>query len=123
MAVSSKSIPPSTNRPAPPASASPWITPARKLKAGMFAQGEILTGVDAAAVIVPGGAVYRDDRSAKSAYVFVVQDGKGAAPRGAHRPRARLPAWKSSKASSPGDRLIAEQSIEIAEGVRVEPRS
>ncbi len=96
--------------------------PARKLKAGMFGQGEILTAVDAAAVIVPGGAVYRDDRSAKSAYVFVVQDGK-AARREVRIGRERDSRLEILDGLRPGDRLIAEQSIEIAEGVRVEPRS
>jgi multidrug efflux pump subunit AcrA (membrane-fusion protein) len=94
----------------------------RKLKAGMFAQGEILTGVAASAVVVPGSAVYRDDRSAKSAYVYVIQDGKAA------RRQVRIGRERDSKLEileglRPGDRLIAEQSIEIAEGVRVEPRS
>ncbi len=93
----------------------------RKLKAGMFAQGEILTGVAASAVVVPGGAVYRDDRSVKSAYVYVIQDGKAA------RRQVRIGRERDSKLEileglRPGDRLIAEQSIEVAEGVRVEPR-
>jgi RND family efflux transporter MFP subunit len=94
----------------------------RKLKAGMFAQGEILTGVDASAVVVSASAVYRDDRSAKSAYVFVVQDGK-AARRDVRIGRERDSKLEILEGLAPGDRLIAEQSIEIAEGVRVEPRS
>ncbi len=94
----------------------------RKLKAGMFAEGEILTGVDASAIIVPSSAVYRDDRSAKSAYVLVVQDGK-AARRDVRIGRERDSKLEIVDGLKSGDHLIAEQSIEIAEGVRVEPRS
>ena len=95
---------------------------ARKLKAGMFAQGEILTGVTASATIVPSSAVYRDDRSAKSAYVFVVQDGK-AARREVSIGRERDSRLEIVSGLQSGDRLVAEQSIEIAEGVRIQPRS
>ena len=49
-----------------------------RLKTGMFAQGEILTGVSAGAIVIPGAAVYRDDRSAKSSHVFVLENGKAA---------------------------------------------
>ena len=38
------------------------VTGGGKLKAGMFAQGEILTGTTAQAVVIPVTAVYRDDR-------------------------------------------------------------
>ena len=51
---------------------------AGKLKAGMFAEGEILTGVNAGAIVIPSAAVYRDDRSAKSSHVFVLENGKAA---------------------------------------------
>lgn len=94
----------------------------RRLKAGMFAQGEILTGVDAAAIVVPSNAVYRDDRSAKSAYVFVILEGK-AARRDVRIGRERDSRLEILEGLKPGDRLIAEQSIEIAEGVRIEPRT
>ena len=52
--------------------------PEGRLKAGMFAQGEILTGSNTAAIVIPSSAVYRDDRSAKSSYVFVLENGKAA---------------------------------------------
>ena len=94
----------------------------RKLKAGMFAQGEIQTGVDRSAIVVPSNAVYRDDRSAKSAYVFVVLEGK-AARRDVRIGRDRDSKLEIVEGLKPGDRLIAEQSIEIAEGVRIQPRS
>jgi len=93
-----------------------------KLKAGMFAQGEILTGVDASAIIIPSSAVYRDDRSAKSAYVFLLQDGK-AARRDVRLGRERDSKLEVVEGLKPGDRVVSEQSIEIAEGVPVQPRT
>jgi multidrug efflux pump subunit AcrA (membrane-fusion protein) len=88
----------------------------------MFAQGEILTGVDAAAIVVPSNAVYRDDRSAKSAYVFLLLNGK-AARRDVRIGRERGPRLEIVEGLKPGDRLIIERSIEIAEGVPVQPRT
>ncbi len=92
-----------------------------KLKAGMFAQGAILTGVKANAIIAPVAAVYRDDRSAKASYVFIVQDGKAVKRNvriGAERD-GRLEILEGLKA---GDVLVADQSIELADGVRVQPK-
>ncbi len=92
-----------------------------KLRAGMFAEGEILTGVNAAAIVIPSAAVYRDDRSARSSHVFVLENGK------AWRRQVRIGRERDSKLEileglKPGDQLVAEQSIEIAEGVRVQAR-
>lgn len=90
-----------------------------RLKAGMFAQGEILTGVNAAALVIPASAVYRDDRSAKASYVFVVANGKAArrAVRIGHEMDSRL---EIAEGLRPGDKVIAGQNIEVAEGVRIE---
>ena len=93
-----------------------------KLKSGMFAQGEILTGVEARAVIVPATAVYRDDRSAKTSYVYVAENGK-AARREVRIGRERETSLEIAAGLRPGDSLISEQSIELAEGVRVTPAS
>ena len=95
---------------------------ARKLKAGMFAEGEVLTAMEAAAIVLPTAAVYRDDRSAKSAHVFVVVDGK-AARRVVRIARERDSKLEIAEGLKPGDRLIVEQSIEIADGVPIQPRS
>jgi RND family efflux transporter MFP subunit len=95
--------------------------PGGKLRAGMFAEGEILTGVASNAVVIPSDAVYRDDRSAKNSYVFVVQNGK-AAKRAIRIGRERGTRLEIAEGLKPGDQLIAEQNIEIAEGVRVEAR-
>jgi multidrug efflux pump subunit AcrA (membrane-fusion protein) len=87
----------------------------------MFAQGEILTGVNANAIVIPAAAVYRDDRSAKASSVFVVEGGKACrrAVRIGHERDSRLEIVEGLRR---GEQLIAEQNIEIAEGVRIEPR-
>jgi RND family efflux transporter MFP subunit len=93
-----------------------------KLKAGMFAEGEILTGTSPHAVVIPAAAAYRDDRSAKSSYVFVVENGK-AVRRAVRIGRERDGKLEIVEGLKPGDSLISEQSIEIAEGVRVQARN
>jgi RND family efflux transporter MFP subunit len=95
---------------------------AGKLKAGMFAEGEILTGGSAQAIVIPSSAVYRDDRSAKSSYVFVIENGK-AARRTIRIGRERDSRLEILEGLKQGDALVTEQSIEIAEGVRIRPRS
>jgi RND family efflux transporter MFP subunit len=92
-----------------------------KLKAGMFAEGEIVTGVNANAVVIPASAVYRDDRSAKSSYVFVLEDGKACRRdvRIGHERDAKLEIVEGLR---PGEQLVAEQNIAIAEGVGVQAR-
>ena len=93
-----------------------------RLKHGMFAQGEIVTGSTARAIVIPTAAVYRDDHTAKSSYVFVVEEGK-AARRSVRIGRERDSRLEIVEGLKVGDSLIAEQSIEIADGVRVKPRS
>jgi RND family efflux transporter MFP subunit len=91
-----------------------------QLKAGTFAQGDILTGVSAQAIIVPASAVYRDDRSAREAYVFVVENGK-AVRRPVRIGRDKNGSLEIASGLKPGEVLVAQQSIELAEGVRVAP--
>jgi len=92
-----------------------------RLKAGMFAEGEVLTGVEAQAIIVPAAAVYRSDGSAKQSSVFVVEDGR-AVRRAVRIGRERNGNLEIVEGLRPGDLLVAGQSIEIAEGVRLEAR-
>jgi multidrug efflux pump subunit AcrA (membrane-fusion protein) len=92
-----------------------------RLKAGMFVQGEIVTGAPSQAIVIPAAAVYRDDRSAKESFVFVVENGQ------AVRRRVRIgQEWDQNlqivQGLKPGDLLVAELSIELAEGVHVKPR-
>ncbi len=91
-----------------------------RLKAGMFAQGEILTGVRQQAIVVPAVAVYRGTGAGAEAHVFVAADGK------AVRKPVRIGRETDGKLEiteglKPGDLLIAEQRIELAEGVKVAP--
>jgi RND family efflux transporter MFP subunit len=95
--------------------------PGGKLKAGMFAEGEIQTGVVPAAIVVPADAVYRDDATAKTSYVFVAENG-AARRRPVAVGRERAGRLQIAEGLRPGDLLIAEQNIQIAEGVRVAAR-
>ncbi len=92
-----------------------------RLKAGMFVQGELLTGVNDRAIVIPGSAVYRNDRSEKSSYVFVLENGK-AGRRSVQIGRERDSVLEITGGLKPGDRVIVEQNIEIAEGVQIEAR-
>lgn len=91
-----------------------------RLKTGMFAEGEILTGVQQQAIVIPAGAVYRNDGSAKESYVFVVESNK-AVRRGVRLGREQDSSLEITDGLKPGDLLVMEQRIELAEGVRVEP--
>jgi len=90
-----------------------------KLKAGMFAEGEIQTGVAQQAIMVPAGAVYRSAAAGQDSYVFVV-DGDKAARRPVQLGREADNRLEITSGLKPGDSLVAEQRIELAEGVRVE---
>ncbi|MCC6859875.1 MAG: efflux RND transporter periplasmic adaptor subunit [Bryobacterales bacterium] len=89
-----------------------------RLKAGMFAQGEILTGAAVQAILVPAAAVYREDRASRESYVYVVQNGK-AARRAVQIGRERDGELEIAGGLQPGDILVAQQSIQLAEGVPV----
>lgn len=89
-----------------------------KLKAGMFATGDILTGIESRAIVIPASAVYRNDGSAKESYVFVVENGK-AVRRPVRIGRERDSQIEITAGLREGDLLIAEQSIEVAQGVKV----
>lgn len=91
-----------------------------RLKAGMFATGEILTQVQSRAIVVPASAVYRQDAGAGEAYVLVVESGR-AVRRAVRVGRERDSELEIVSGLKEGDLLIAEQSVELAEGVRVEP--
>ena len=90
-----------------------------RLKTGLFAQGNVITGVNAQAVVIPTAAAYRDDRSVKDSYVFVVEQGK-AVRRAIRIGRDRDGRLEVVEGLRAGDLLVAQQSIELAPGVRVE---
>jgi RND family efflux transporter MFP subunit len=91
-----------------------------KLKAGMFAQGEILTGVTQQAIVVPAAAIYRSSGAGSDAYAFVAENGKAVRREiGVGRETdGKLEIVSGLKA---GDLLVAEQRIELADGVSVTP--
>lgn len=91
-----------------------------RLKTGMFAEGEILTGVRQRTIVVPLAAVYRSEGTSEGSYVFVVENGK-AVRRGVRIGRETDSKLEIVEGLKPGDLLVAEQKIELAEGVRVEP--
>jgi RND family efflux transporter MFP subunit len=92
----------------------------QRLKTGMFAEGEILTGVEQSAIVVPAVAVYRAEGTTSGAYVFVAENNK-AVRRNVKIGRETDSKLEITDGLKPGDLLVAEQRIELAEGVRVEP--
>jgi membrane fusion protein (multidrug efflux system) len=92
--------------------------PASRLKAGMFMQGEIVTDARRKGILVPADAVYRDDRSAKSAYLFVIADGR-AVRRSVTIGAEREALLEIVEGLTEGDVVAAQQSIELADGVPV----
>lgn len=95
--------------------------PGGKLKAGMFADGEVMTGATSSAILIPVAALYRDEKNPGEAAVFLVENGK-AAKRKVALARERDGHAEIAAGLKDGDRLIAEQSIELADGVRVRTR-
>jgi multidrug efflux pump subunit AcrA (membrane-fusion protein) len=86
----------------------------------MFAQGEILTGVQQQAVVVPAVAIYRSAGTGGDAYAFVVENGK-ASRRAVRIGRETDGRLEIADGLKPGDLLVAEQRIELADGVGVTP--
>ncbi len=92
-----------------------------RLKAGTFAQGEIVTGIQAQAIVIPAAAVYREDHTARETYVFVANGGK-AVRRKVRVGRETGGNLEIVEGLREGELLITEQSLELAEGVRVAER-
>ncbi len=94
--------------------------PSGKLKAGMFVKGRLITGTKPDAVIVPIDAVWR--RTAEAPYVFVVEQNQ--ARKREVRLGLEMPgAFEIVAGLKPGEVVVAEQNLELAEGVTVTPRS
>lgn len=92
-----------------------------RLRAGMFAQGEILTGVRQNTIVLPSAAVYRGAAAGQDSYVFIVEDGK-AVRRTVELGRETDGRLEIVSGLKPGELVIAEQRLELAGGVRVEPQ-
>lgn len=91
---------------------------AGRLRAGMFAQGEILTGVRQEAIVLPVSAVYRGAAPGQESYVYVVEGGK-AVRRTVQIGRETDSRLEIAAGLKAGDVVIAEQRLELAEGVAV----
>ncbi len=94
--------------------------PGGALKDGMFAQGEIRTGAERRAVLIPSSAVHREDTSARQSFVYVVENGK-AVRRMVRLGRERNGQWEITEGLREGELLIAEHSVEVSDGARVRP--
>ncbi len=94
--------------------------PGGALKDGMFAQGEIRTGAERRAVVIPSPAVHREDTSARQSFVYVVEEGK-AVRRAVRLGRERNGQLEITEGLREGELLIAEHSVEVSDGARVRP--
>lgn len=91
-----------------------------KLKSGMFVKGKIITGTNPSAIVVPSAAVWR--RVGQEPFVYVVEQSI-ARRRTVSTGQEELQDIEITRGLNPGDQVVAEQNLELAEGVRVTPRS
>jgi RND family efflux transporter MFP subunit len=91
------------------------------LKAGMFVEGEILTGVTKSAIVVPAAALHRDESRAAEGMVYLIDNGR-AIRRKVMVGREYDGSVEIAAGLKTGEMLITEQSLEVAEGVRVQAR-
>jgi RND family efflux transporter MFP subunit len=93
--------------------------PGGKLKAGMFVKGRIIIGVKPAAVVVPLDAVWR--RVGQASFVYVVEQSR------ARRREVKLgieqpQTIEIAAGLQAGEVVVAEQNLELADGVSVSSR-
>jgi membrane fusion protein (multidrug efflux system) len=93
--------------------------PEGRLKAGMFVKGRIIVGTNPSAIVVPPSAAWR--RVDQPPFVYVVEANR------AKRREVKLgvespETLEITGGLRPGDTVIAEQYLELADGVRVVPR-
>jgi membrane fusion protein (multidrug efflux system) len=94
--------------------------PARKLKAGMFARGWIVTGIQPDGYMVPPDAVWR--RANQAPFVFVVEQGiahKREVTTGLEQPEG----VEITSGLKSGEQVVTEQYMELADGSPVVPQS
>ena len=93
--------------------------PSGRLKAGMFVKGRIVIGTKPAAIVVPPNAAWR--RVDQPPFVYVVEENRAKRREvtlGVESPEA----LEIAQGLRPGEQVIAEQYLELADGVRVAPR-
>jgi len=94
--------------------------PTRKLKAGMFARGWIVTDIQPDGYLVPPNAVWR--RANQAPFVYIVEQGtahKREVKTGLEQPEG----IQITEGLKPGDEVVTEQYMELADGSRVAPQS
>jgi RND family efflux transporter MFP subunit len=106
------------NRSAPLRAAVPNLQ--GKLKAGMFIKGRIITGTKPGAMVVPADAVWR--RSGHVPYVYVVVNNE-ARKREVKTGQEEAEGIEITSGLAAGETVILEQNLELAEGVKIAPRS
>jgi RND family efflux transporter MFP subunit len=106
------------NRSAPVRVAVP--NPTGKLKAGMFIKGRIITGTKPGAIVVPADAVWR--RSGQIPFAYVVVNNV-AQKRDVQTGQEEADGIEITSGLAAGEIVIVEQNLELAEGVKIGPRS
>jgi membrane fusion protein (multidrug efflux system) len=92
----------------------------RKLKAGMFARGWIITDVRDEGYLVPFNAVWR--RAGQTPFIFVVE-GDTARKREVTLGREQPEGIEITEGLKTGDVIVVERYMELADGSRVAPQS
>ncbi len=93
--------------------------PGGKLKAGMFAKGKIVTGTTPDSVVVPFTALWR--RSGQPPFVYVVEQNK-ARKREVRMGQEAAGGIEILAGLKPGETVVADQNLELAEGVALSPQ-
>lgn len=93
--------------------------PTGKLKAGMFAKGRIVVGTKPSALVVPFAAIWR--RTGQPPFVFVVEQNR-ARRRDVKLGLEQAQATEIAAGLKGGEIVVAEQNLELADGVSVTPR-
>jgi RND family efflux transporter MFP subunit len=93
--------------------------PSGKLRAGMFAKGHLVTGTTPRALVVPPNALWR--RAGQPPSLFIVEQNR------ARRREVKTGLEQPQKIEitgglSPGDVVITEQKLELADGIVVTPQ-
>jgi RND family efflux transporter MFP subunit len=93
--------------------------PSGRLKGGMFAKGRIITGTRPSTVVIPADAIWR--RAGQPSYVYLVDQNR------ARRREVKLgleqpQGFEIASGLNAGEVVVAEQNLELADGVNLTPR-
>lgn len=93
--------------------------PQSVLLPGMFVRAQFAQAVDTSAIFVPQQAVSRDPKG--SATVWIVGPGNRAVLRTIVADRVQGPYWVVTEGLRPGEKVIAQGTLNLAPGARVNP--